>query len=64
VREGTVYVIEYFCEGIENLLCTDTAIICNIGAKISAIISVLLYTGNLSEYLRVTERYHIAEINL
>ncbi|KAG0913527.1 hypothetical protein G6F33_005075 [Rhizopus arrhizus] len=31
LREGTVYVIEYFCEG----------------AKISAIIPVLLYTSNL-----------------
>ena len=62
VKGGTDKIVEYFGEGVESLSCTGKATTTNMGAELGATCSVFPYDQRMGDYLRVTERSHIADI--
>lgn len=61
VKGGTNSIIEYFGEGVSTLSATGRATMCNMGAEVGATTSIFGFDSSTSEYLRATEREHIAE---
>ncbi|ORX63926.1 aconitate hydratase [Basidiobolus meristosporus CBS 931.73] len=61
VKGGTGAIVEYFGPGVESLSCTGMATICNMGAEIGATTSVFPYNKRMGDYLRATNRDHIAK---
>ncbi len=62
VKGGTGAIVEYFGEGAESLSCTGKATICNMGAEIGATCSVFAYDEKMGDYLRGTNREHVAQL--
>ena len=62
VKGGTDKIVEYFGEGVKSLSCTGKATTTNMGAELGATCSVFPYDKRMEDYLKVTERSHIAEI--
>lgn len=60
VRGGTGYIVEYFGDGVELLLCTGMATICNMGAEIGATTLTFPYQPAHKRYLELTGRGPIA----
>lgn len=61
VRGGTGYIVEYFGEGVQSLLCTGMATICNMGAEIGATTLTFPFQEAHYDYLHATGRGPIAE---
>ena len=62
VKGGTGAIVEYFGEGAESLSCTGKATICNMGAEIGATCSMFAYDEKMGDYLRGTNREHVAQL--
>jgi aconitate hydratase len=62
VKGGTGAIVEYFGEGAESLSCTGKATICNMGAEIGATCSMFAYDEKMGDYLRATNREHVAQL--
>jgi len=62
VKGGTGSILEYFGSGAEKLSCTGKGTICNMGAEIGATTSIFPYDGNMSNYLRSTNRNELADL--
>lgn len=62
VKGGTGAIVEYFGEGAKSLSCTGKGTICNMGAEIGATTSTFGYDEKMAEYLRGTERAHVADL--
>lgn len=62
VKGGTGAIVEYFGEGAESLSCTGKATICNMGAEIGATCSMFAYDEKMADYLRGTNREHVAQL--
>ncbi|MES2703155.1 MAG: aconitate hydratase [Bacteroidota bacterium] len=62
VKGGTGAIVEYFGEGAESLSCTGKATICNMGAEIGATCSMFAYDEKMGDYLRSTNREHVAQL--
>jgi len=62
VKGGTGAILEYFGEGAESLSCTGKGTICNMGAEIGATCSVFAYDEKMGDYLRGTNREHVAQL--
>ncbi len=62
VKGGTGAIVEYFGEGADSLSCTGKATICNMGAEIGATCSMFGYDEKMGDYLRGTNREHVAQL--
>jgi aconitate hydratase len=62
VKGGTGAIVEYFGDGAESLSCTGKATICNMGAEIGATCSMFAYDEKMGDYLRGTNREHVAQL--
>jgi aconitate hydratase len=62
VKGGTGAILEYFGDGAESLSCTGKATICNMGAEIGATCSMFGYDEKMADYLRGTNREHVAQL--
>ncbi|MCW3123278.1 MAG: aconitate hydratase [Flavipsychrobacter sp.] len=62
VKGGTGAIVEYFGEGADSLSCTGKATICNMGAEIGATCSMFGYDEKMADYLRGTNREHVAQL--
>src|SRR5580698_9313486 len=62
VKGGTGAIVEYFGPGAESLSCTGKATICNMGAEIGATCSMFAYDEKMGDYLRGTNREHVAQL--
>lgn len=62
VKGGTGAIIEYFGEGAQSISCTGKATICNMGAEVGATTSVFGYDSRMSDYLRATGRFQVADL--
>ncbi|ORZ34199.1 aconitase family-domain-containing protein [Catenaria anguillulae PL171] len=60
VKGGTGAIVEYFGPGVDSLSCTGMATICNMGAEIGATTSLFPYNHRMADYLKATNRAHIA----
>ena len=60
VKGGTGSIVEYFGEGTKLISCTGKGTICNMGAEIGATTSIFPYDGNMSRYLKATNRKDLA----
>ncbi|MBI04397.1 MAG: aconitate hydratase [Pelagibacteraceae bacterium] len=62
VKGGTGHILEYFGSGAEKLSCTGKGTICNMGAEIGATTSIFSYDQSMSNYLKSTDRYELADL--
>jgi len=62
VKGGTGAIVEYFGPGAESLSCTGKGTICNMGAEIGATCSLFGYDEKMGDYLRGTNREHVAQL--
>ena len=60
VKGGTGSIVEYFGEGTKSISCTGKGTSCNMGAEIGATTSIFPYDGNMSRYLKATNRKDLA----
>ena len=61
-KGGTNKIVEYFGEGATAMSCTGKATITNMGAELGATCSVFGFDESMANYLRATERGHIAAL--
>lgn len=60
VKGGTGAIVEYFGPGVDHISCTGMGTICNMGAEIGATTSLFPFNQRMADYLRATDRSHIA----